>query len=188
MKNRNVGRDRDFSATESTQKCRFTDTVLTNETVTTTISECEGSICQNAQATDRDIDVIQLNVLTLGLRVGAHLKRVDSHEELFVGHSLIRLVEQTGSFVGDILHGLLILLGADLALGLLKLLLVHLGLHLSSIGGFQVDCVSSQTQCRRHVPLRADIDGLFKFLGLEGHLPPLWVAIGGAQRGDEPRN
>lgn len=185
VENRNVVRNGDFSATQATQESTLTDTVLTNKTVAMAIRQSKRSIGQDAMAANRDIDTIDPDILALGLVVGAELERVDSHEELFVRHGVVGLVEQTRRLVLHRLHLLLLLLGADLPLGLLELLAIHTGLDLSA-NRLQIDVTTCETQGRRHVSLGSDVDGLVELLGREGHLPPLRVnAIGCAQAGDE---
>lgn len=189
VKNRDVVRNCDFSATQSPQKRTFSYTVLTNKTVAMTISQNKGSIGQDTMTTNSGIDTIDPDILALGLRVGTQLERVNSHVELLVRHGFLWLVEKPRRLILDRLHLLLLLLGGDLALSLLELLPVHSGLDLSGIGGFQVDVSASQTQCGRHVALRPHVNRLVELLRGERHLASLGVnAIGRAQSGNELRN
>ena len=181
-----MARNGDLSATQSPQEGTLSYTVLTNKTIAMTISQSERGIGQDTVAANPNIDIIDPDILALGLRVGAQLKRVNSHEEFFVGHAVIRLGDETGRFVLHRLHLFLFLFGTDLALRLLELLPVHLGLDLSSIGRLQVNRVSCETQGRGHVPLGSNVDSLVQLLGGEGHLSPFRInAIRRAQAGDE---
>lgn len=133
VEDRDMGRNSNFSATQSTQQSTLSDTVLTNQTVAMTVSQCQRSIRQYPQATNRDVDSVHLDVLALGLRVRAHLQRVDSHVELFIGLRRIRLVEQSRCLIFHVLHDLLLLLRANLLFRLLKLLPIHTRFHLPGI-------------------------------------------------------
>lgn len=180
-----MARNGHFSATQSAQKSTFTDTVLTDETITVSISQSQGSVGQHAETTNGNIDAVDPDIFALVLRIRAQLEGVDGHEELFIGHGIVGLVEQTRGFIGDGLHLLLLLFGTDLALGLLELLAVDTRFDLARVGGLQVDIPTGQTEGGGHVPLRADMDGLVELLGAERQLPLLGVdAIGRAQRGD----
>lgn len=186
MENGNVVRNGYFSATQCPQKRTLSYTVLTDKTVTVTISQDKRSISHDAMAANPDVNTVDPNILALGLRVGAQLEWVDGHEELFIRHGFFRLVEETRRLVLNRLHLLLLLLGTDLALCLLELLPIHTRLDLSGIGGFQVDIASSKTKRGRHVPLRPHVNGLVEPLRSKRHLSSLGVkAIGRAQAGDE---
>lgn len=123
------------------------------------ICQGEGGVGENSLATNRDIDIVNLDVL--GLATGADgLQGVDGHVELLVRLGRLWLVEQPRGLVLYRLEGLLLLLGGNLALGLLELLAVDLGLDLPGVGGLQVDGAGGDGQGGGHGVLGADLDGL----------------------------
>jgi hypothetical protein len=65
VENGNVSGNRDVSARQCTQQRRFTNTVVTDETIAMAIGQGEVRICEDPQPTDRNIDVVNLDVLRL---------------------------------------------------------------------------------------------------------------------------
>ncbi|KAG9954843.1 ABC transporter domain-containing protein, partial [Aureobasidium melanogenum] len=128
----NLHTDGNLSLTQSSEQSRFTDTVLTNQTISAAICQRQVGVTQNSLTTNSDINAINLDVLTLALVVRAKLQRVNLHEEFFVRCSIVRLVQKLRSLILDSLELLLVLLCAEFLFGLLKLLLVNTRLDLST--------------------------------------------------------
>ena len=141
-----------------------------------TVSKCKGGVGEDALGSDGDVDIVEFDILGLVGTGVANLERVDGHVELFIGLRRVGLVEQPRSLVLDILVLLLLLLGGDLALGLFELLAVDLGLDLADVGGLEIDAAAGDGQGRRHVALRADLDGLIE--AANGQRPVALASVG----------
>jgi len=137
-----------------------------------TVGERESRVREDTLPANGNVDAFQLDVLRFVGAGGAELQRVDGHVKLLVRLRGLGLVEQLGGLVLDRLERLLLLLGGDLALGLFELLAVDLGLDLAGVGGLEINAAGGDGEGRRHVALRADLDGLVQALHRR-RTPPL---------------
>lgn len=166
VKNRDMNWNGKFSASQSSEKSRFTDTVLTNKTVSAAICQSQRGIRQDSETTNCNIDTLDLDVLALLLShsVRAQLERVDLHEEVLVRLRLVWLVQELRCLILDGLELLLVLLGSNLPLSLLKLLAIDLRLDLSGVRRLQINSSTRETKGRGHVALRIDGNGVVQSL------------------------
>lgn len=178
VKNRNMRWDWHLSSREGSQQRRFTDTVVTNQTIPMAIRKRQVGISQYPLAADADIDILDLDVLGLAGAAPTKLQRVDGHVELLVALGVLGLVDELGGLILDRLEMLLALLGGDLPLRLLELLPVDLGLHLARVRGLQVYATGRHGEGGRHVALGADLDGLVEPLD-GGWTPALAICVVG---------
>lgn len=166
VKNRDVHWNSELSSCQCSEKSGFTDTVLTDKTISATISQGQAGICQDSETTNSNIDALNLDILALLLShcIRTQLQWIDLHEELLVRLGIVWLVQQLRSLVLDSLELLLVLLGCNLPLRLLELLAINLRLNLSSVRRLQIHAGSGDTESGGHIALCIDGDGVVQSL------------------------
>ena len=127
-----MGRNGNFSLTQSSEQSRFTNTVLTNQTISATKGQSQIGITQDSLATNGNVNAIDLDILTLASILRAELQRIDLHEEFFIRCSIVGLVQKFRGLILDVFELLPVLLCAKLLFGLLQLLLVNTRLDFST--------------------------------------------------------
>src|SRR4051812_39963638 len=94
VKNGDMGWDGNLSPGERPQECRFTNTVVTNKTVAVSIRQSQGSVGQDTKSSDRNVGIVDLDVLALSALPRAKLKRIHGHVEFLVRLGSFGLVKE----------------------------------------------------------------------------------------------
>lgn len=181
VENSNVLGDGKLSSRKSSQKSRLTNTVLTDQTVSSTVRQSKRGIGQDSLThTDVQIKVVDLDILGLTGTSHTQIQRVNCEEELVVVLAVLGLSDKLGGLIldlGSVLGSSSSHLSGNLLLSLLELLLVNSRLDLSAANVIQIsntkDVVVEHTGLSvggvvngRHESLLIDDLGLGRSAGL----------------------
>lgn len=139
VQHRDVGGDRHFTKREVAKQGRFTDTVTTDQTITTAMRHRERGTGKNLVAGERDINIDEIDILGFALGRARQVERVDLHKHFLIALLLHARVDQFRALVqGLALARPLFNLGLQLGFGLGQLAEVDAGCLAPGVA-FEID-------------------------------------------------